>query len=86
MADGDTLLDLIALARREIDDVPPEAWERFAALASLHFGTRRIYVPANRKRRNLDAIAAADDEASAEKIAAMLGVSVRHVRRLRSLG
>lgn len=85
MASGDSLKDLLDAARREMPDVPPEVWERFACLASLRFGASRIYIASQKKRRHLDAMADVDADQEAEQVAAKLGVSVRHARRLRKL-
>lgn len=85
MANGDNLRDLIELARREMPDVPAEVWERFGALASLNFATARLYVAAHKKRRHLEALAAADDAQDAEKLASLLGLSVRRVQQLKRL-
>lgn len=85
MASGDNLADLLALARRDMPEIPAAVWERFAALAALHFGASRIYVSAGRKRRHLEAMAAADADADTEKLAALLGISQRRVRQLKNL-
>lgn len=85
MATGDNLADLIALARRELPDVPPEVWTRFSVLASLHFGASRIYVASQKKRRHLEALAAADETLDAEQLATLLGVSVRRAQQLKRL-
>lgn len=85
MASGDNLADLLALARRDMPEIPAAVWERFAALAALHFGASRIYVSAARKRRHLEAMAAADADADTEKLAALLGISQRRVRQLKKL-
>ena len=85
MATGDSLADLIALARREMADVPVEVWERFYRLASSNYGASRIYVASQKKRRHLEALAAADESLDAEQIAAMLGVSVRRAQQLKRL-
>jgi len=85
MASGDNLADLLALARRDMPEIPAAVWERFAALAAAHFGASRIYVAAGRKRRHLEAIAAADAAADTETIANRLGISPSRVRQLKRL-
>lgn len=85
MANGDNLADLLALARSEMPEIPAAVWERFAALAAQHFGASRIYVAAGRKRRHLEAMAAADAAANAEELAALLGITPRRVRQLNRL-
>lgn len=86
MANGDNLADLIDMVRREMPDVPDEVWQRFAVLASLKYGASRVYIPAQKKRRHLEAMAAAGLDQDAEKLAQILGLSVRHARRLKRLG
>jgi len=85
MANGDNLHDLIALARREMPDVPPEVGERFVVLASLNFPASRLYVASQKKRRHLEVLAAADASADTEELAKMLRVSPRRARQLRQL-
>lgn len=85
MATGDNLADLLDLARREMTDVPADVWERFARLASRNFGASRLYVASQKKRRHLEALAAADASLDAEKLALLLGVSVRRAQQLKRL-
>lgn len=85
MANGDNLADIIAMVRAEMPDVPDDVWERFTILASLRCGGRRIYVPAQKKRHHLEALAAADETQGAEQLASMLGLSVRRVQQLKRL-
>jgi hypothetical protein len=82
---GDNLRDLLEIARREMPDVPSEVWERFAILASLKFPATRLYVSAQKNRRHLEALAAADAHQDAERLASLLGVSVRRVQQLQKL-
>lgn len=81
----DNLTEVLALAKRELKDVPPEVWDRFEHLIRAHFGTRRIYVQSQKKRTHLDQIAAAGDQADAAAISRMLGISVRRVQQLQKL-
>lgn len=83
--DGDNLADLIDMVRREMPDVPDEVWERFAALASIRYGKTSVYIPAQKKRRHLEALAAADLNQDAENLAKILGLSVRRVNQLKRL-
>ena len=85
MASGDNLNELLAIARRDMPEIPAAVWKRFAALAAEHFGASRIYVASARKRRHLEALAAADAEADNHQIASMLGISQRRVRQLKKL-
>lgn len=85
MANGDNLADLIEMVRREMPDVPDEVWQRFTLLASLKYGASRVYIPAQKKRRHLEAMALADLNQDAEKLATILGLSVRRVQQLKRL-
>ncbi len=85
MASGDNLADVLALAKREMPDVPAAVWDRFAALAAQHFGASRIYVASARKRRHLEALAAADAAADTKHLATLLGLTEARVRQLKSL-
>lgn len=85
MANGDNLADLIEMVRREMPDVPDEVWQRFTLLASLKYGASRVYIPAQKKRRHLEAMAAADLNQDTERLATILGLSVRRVQQLKRL-
>ncbi|MEW6612697.1 MAG: hypothetical protein AB1409_08150 [Pseudomonadota bacterium] len=85
MASGDNLRDLLDIARRELPDVPAEVWERLMGVASRYFPATRLYVASQRKRRQLEALARLDEEASNAELARMLGVSVRHAKRVKRL-
>ena len=74
------------MVRLEMPDVPDEVWRRFSVLASLKYGASRVYIPAQKKRRHLEAMAAADLNQDAEKLANILGLSVRRVQQLKRLG
>lgn len=83
MASGDSLREILDMARRELPDVPADVWSRLEGLIRNNFGTERIYIAAQRKRQKLDALAQADQAAGVDALAQMLGVSVRHARRLK---
>lgn len=86
MAHGDNLRDLIELAKREMPGVPPEAWEKFLALAGNHYGGSKVYVNApNRKRAKLELLAQLDADLDAADLAKKLGISLRHAQRLKRL-
>lgn len=85
MADTDKLGELLDIARLEAPDVPEDVWARIEKRLRLDFGTERVYIAAHRKRAHLDAIAEAGEEASAQELSNLLGVSVRRVRQLRGL-
>lgn len=86
MASGDNLRDLIDLARREISSVPPEAWDQLLALASVHFGTRELYVNApQRKRARLEVLSQLESDLDSATLAVKLGVGVRRAQQYKRL-
>lgn len=82
---GDSLKEILEIARREMADVPPEVWARFESLIRLNFGAQRLYIAAQKKTRHLDALAAADHAADVERLAQILNLSPRRVRQLKKL-
>lgn len=82
---GDTLKEILEIARREMVDIPPEAWVRLEGLIRLNFGAQRVYIAAHKKSRHLDALAAADMAADADRLAQILKLSPRRVRQLKKL-
>jgi hypothetical protein len=82
---GDDLSQILDLARREIDDVPDEVWQRFDSLIRRAFGTQRIYIAAHRKKQHLEQLQQAADDVDTQRIAQMLGVTPRRVRQLKKL-
>lgn len=82
---GDSLHDVIALLRAEMPDVAPEIWDRLLTITGRHFGAQRIYIPVQKKRLHLEALAAADEDADAAQLSSVLGVSVRRVHQLKKL-
>ena len=82
---GDNLLDILAAIRGELSEIPDEQWEKFKRLLCTQAAGARLYVPAHKKRSHLEVIAAAGEQASAEQLAKILGVSVRHAQRLKRL-
>lgn len=80
-AHGGNLLDLIALAREEMQDVPDDTWIRLLTLASQHFGTRSLYVNAPRQR-HLQTVAASLSTPTG-LLAAQLGLSRGYVNLLK---
>ena len=81
----DKLQELIDIARRECPEIPEAALARMVRAIRWNLGTRTLYVPALRKRIQLDALDEASQEASSEEIAKKLGVSVRTARRLKRM-
>lgn len=82
---GDNLLDILSAIRGELTEIPDEQWEKFKRLLCSHAGGARVYVPAHKKRSHLETIAAAGDQATAEQLAKILGVSVRRAQQLKRL-
>jgi hypothetical protein len=85
---GDSLGEILELARRVAPDVPEEIWARIEGRIRMEFGGQRHYFAAQKKRRHLDAIeaaSAADVQADADALANLLGLSVRRVRQLNRL-
>lgn len=79
---ADSLRAMLAAARRAQPDLPEEAWSKMEQAIRQQFGGQDHYIAAQRKRERhvqLDK----NPEADVQKLAAMLGVSVRHVRRLK---
>ena len=83
MASDANLSALLEIARRELSDVPDDVWRRFERIARTNFGTHTLYVEAQTRQRRLEALSDADTAIDAAKLAQMLGVSVRHARRLK---
>ncbi len=85
MADGDTLKEILALARQELPEIPQEVLDRLEKIIRANYGTQRIYIAAHKKRRHLEALSAADGNRDADALADILGVSVRRVQQLKRL-
>jgi hypothetical protein len=82
---ADNLAEILAIARQEMPDVPASDWKRVERLIRLTFGGQRPYIAAHKKRRHLEALAAADETADAQRMAAILGISVRRIQQLNKL-
>jgi hypothetical protein len=85
MANGDDLSEIIALARRQMPDIPDEAWGRLERIIRGDYGATRIYIAAHRKRKHLEAMVSAAGEEDSARLSDMLGVSVRRVQQLKKL-
>ncbi len=81
---GDNLAEIIDLARREMPDVDHQVWGRLEGLIRRQFGTQRLYIAAHAKRQHLQALEQAGVE-DADRLAKILGLSVRRVRQLKRL-
>lgn len=82
---ADSLKEILDIARQALPDVPDAVWARIEGRIRLNFGGQRPYIASQKKRRHLEALAEADASADAARMAAQLGLSVRHLRRLKSL-
>lgn len=82
---GDNLAEILDLARRNMPDVPASVWENFERLVRANFGTQRVYIASQKKRSYLEALAEADAGLDAAALAKQLGLSVRQLRRYKSL-
>jgi hypothetical protein len=82
---GDNLFVLLSQLRDDLPEVSDATWDRLKLLLSDRAGTERVYVPRAAKRARLEQLAATDAQESSERLSQILGVSARHVRRLRRL-
>lgn len=86
MSGGDSLLEIIELARAAMPEVPAEAWERFEAAIRRQMGGERHYIAARRKRYHLQAVSRGVEAGStAEDLADELGLSPRRIRQIQKL-
>ncbi len=81
---ADDLREMLDIAKRDMPEVPDETWKRLERVIRQNFGAQRPYIAAQKKGRHLAALEAAGEQ-DANKLADMLGISVRHVRRLNKL-
>lgn len=87
---GDNLFAILAMIRAELgDEVKDEAWDKICRMLGAEAGGTRVYVPVEswraEKRIRMDSLAALDAQATSDQLAKILGVSVRHARRLRKM-
>lgn len=82
---ADSLKEILEIARREVPNVPPEAWARVERMIRLNFAGQRPYIAGHKKRARLEALAEMGEEEDASRIASVLGVSVRRAQQLRKL-
>lgn len=81
---ADDLREILDLAKRNMDDVPPEVWNRFEQLVRINFGAQRLYIASQKKGRHLAELEASADQ-DAERLATRLGLSLRRVQQLKKL-
>ena len=82
---SDSFINILNAIRIEFDDVPEEAWTRIMHALVREAGGQSLYVPRQKKRCHIEALAEHGDAATAEQLAKIMGVSPQHVRRLRRL-
>jgi hypothetical protein len=82
---ADDLGEILATAQRVAPDVPAEIWERLELAIRQEHGATRVYIARRSKGLHLQAIESAGDDADAEKLAKILGISPRRVRQLMEL-
>jgi hypothetical protein len=81
----DNLLAMLAAIRAELREIPDDQWEKFKRVLCGTFGGTRPYVPVMKKRSHLEALAELGDEADAQKISKVLGISVSRAYQLKRL-
>lgn len=81
---ADDLREILDIARLNLPEVSPETWSRLERAIRLNFGAQRVYIASQKKGRHLAALESSAEN-DAAKIAAMLGVTVQHARRLKKL-
>lgn len=82
----DNLFAILAMVRAEMPDISDASWEKIQRLIGTHVGGGHVYVPAaSRKRAHLEKLAELGEAADAQMISKVLGVSVRHARRLKRM-
>jgi hypothetical protein len=82
---GDNLFAILAMIRAELPEDQRATLDQIKRLIGTHAGGGHVYVPQERKRTHLEAIAAAGENATAEQLSKQLGVSVRRVQQLKRL-
>lgn len=81
---GDSLSDLLDVVRAEAG-LDPETARRVELVIRDRFSGAAVYIQSRRKRSHLEQLQALPDGLTNEEIAARLGISDRHARRLRRL-
>lgn len=82
----DNLNAILAMIRAELPDEQKATLDQIKRLIGLHAGGGHLYVPAaSSKREHLEKLAELGEAADAQQISKVLGVSVRHARRLKRL-
>ena len=82
---ADNLFVILGMMRAEMPEISDDIWEKLKRGLSANAAGARLYVPAYKKRNHLEAIAEAGEDATAQKLSKMLGVSVRRAQQLKKL-
>lgn len=85
---GDVLAEMLALVRQANPDIPDAIWRSIEAQLRGEYGGDRHYISRRAKATHLgrlEAAAQADQTASNEQLAQLLGVGVRRVQQLKRL-
>jgi hypothetical protein len=82
---ADNLREILAIAKRDLPDVPEEVWARIEGRIRLDFGGQRHYIAAHKKRRALTILAQVDANQDIASVARLLGVTISRVRQLKKL-
>jgi hypothetical protein len=85
---GDTLVEMLAIVRATAPDLPADRLLQIEAAIREAYGGRDNYIARRAKRTHLETLeraAAMDMDLTAQQLADMLGVSVRHAKRLKRL-
>lgn len=82
----DNLRMILQMIRAELPEpTADEVWERIERAIRGQYGGERPYIAAHSKRSHLEIIAEAGENASAQQLAKMMGVSVRRAQQLKKL-
>lgn len=82
---SDSFINVLNAIRLEFSDVPEECWTRLMHAVVREAGGQSLYVPRQKKRCSIEALAEHGDALTAEQLAKIMGCTPQHVRRLRRL-
>ena len=82
---SDSFINVLNAIRMEFDDVPEEAWTRLMRAVVREAGGQSLYVPRQKKRSHIEALAEHGEDITAVQLAKKLGITPRQIRRLRRL-
>ena len=82
---GDSLPRLLDVVRDLLPDVPEQIWTQIEKDIRSRYGAERHYIARSPKKSHLEAMAEIKEQSDCADLARMLGVTVRHARRLKRL-